>query len=427
MGTSTTRSAVGPSSASDDRVLRAGFDPHTRVAVARMARRHKRLGELTESFPGLLFVIANGCCSSSSRERAIAMVEAGRPLRAIADEVGLPYWTRRLSASAYAFPIHRLPTLPAHTRRLSNAIPAGPVAQRAWLWAVHFATCAAGEEFAVWVGEQAARHPNRFRGSAARMALRHLSAWAWHSSQPHTQGYLFVRRRWTSDLGLRRALEEAQNWLARVALARALAERGGAKPWVKPGEADGLSFVELTSVEDFLLESERMDNCLDQFAPHLTARDSQIFSIREHGRPIADVEIGRHECEVTMPAVLQLRGVRNRRAGARVWQATYAWLGAQRLTARRTVAKRGEGARARRAFDKAFWTDYLGALQRTELPADLRCEILVALDLDKAFPSRQARERPAADGKRGGDAAGGALAAVPLRTVKRSRMLPEIE
>ncbi len=376
-------------------MLRAGFDPQTRRAIARLANQHERLGELTDTFPGLLFVLATGAVRTSMRARAIDMIEAGRPLRAVAEEAGMPYWTRRLCAGAFGFPIHRLPSAPVLARRLSNVIPAGPIAQRAWFWAVHFATCAVGPEFGVWVGEQAARHPSRFRGAAGRMMLRQLSAWAWHSAQPQTQGYLLTRRRWTGDLGLRRAMEEAQNWHARVALARTLAERSGAPSWIREGEADGFAFVELKTIEDFLCESASMDNCLDQFAPHLAARDSQIFSIRVRGRPVADVEIGRHDGELTMPAVLQLRGVRNRRAGARIWQAAYAWLGSQRLSARRTTSRRPGTSRAGKAFDRAFWSDYFRALERADVPADLRCELIVAFDLDKAFPTRARMDKAA--------------------------------
>ena len=103
------------------------------------------------------------------------------------------------------------------------------------------------------------------------------------------------------------------------------------RPGSSDGAAAGYNFVALRTVDDFVTESEALDNCLDQYADHLRAGATAVFSIRKNARSVACVEIGLHEAEVTMPTVVQLRAARNRRAPPEVWQATYAWIGSQRL------------------------------------------------------------------------------------------------
>ncbi|MEL7047873.1 MAG: hypothetical protein AAFO75_02760, partial [Pseudomonadota bacterium] len=242
---------------------------------------------------------------------------------------------------------------PEHGRQLSAVIPQAPLTARNWLWAVNYATSAGNDEFGVWIGEQAARHPSRFRGAPGRIALQNLTAWAWHANQPSTLGHAFLLRPWTPDMGVRRAMEEMCRWRGRIDLARTLALRKSSSRWARDGEAHGYTFQELITIDDFISEGGAMDNCLDQFSNQLTARESSVFSIRNNGRSVANVEIGRHDGEATMPAIIQLRGPRNRRASSRIWQATYAWLGSQKLTPRRVTTKRPNMRRSVLAFEQA--------------------------------------------------------------------------
>ncbi|MEO1283076.1 MAG: hypothetical protein AAFV69_15245 [Pseudomonadota bacterium] len=368
-------------------VKAAGFDPERRREVSDLAKIHPRIADLTTSFPGLLFSLATGYGRPSERARALETIQAGTPLRTVATQFGLPFWLRRLPASAFTFPIAKLPSTPSHTRRIASVIPLAPIPARNWLWALHYATSAGHADFGVWIAEQAAKHPSRFRGAPGRMALRHLTVWAWHANNPHTLGHAYLLRPWSPDLGFKRAMEEMCRWRARVDLARTLAQRSTTTRWMKEGEAIGYRFKELITIEDFIEESEAMDNCLDQFSNQLVARESQIFSVRLGDRPIANVEVGRHDSEATMPSILQLRGPRNRRASGRVWQATYAWLGAQRLAPRRMTLKRPNAKRSVQAFEQAFWTPYLSHLQDQRLPPNLYEEVLLTFDLDRSFLS----------------------------------------
>ena len=120
----------------------------------------------------------------------------------------------------------------------------------------------------------------------------------------------------------------------------------------------------LRTVDDFIAESEALDNCLDQYADQLHTGLTAVFSIRKGARRVACVEIGLHDEEVTMPNIVQLRAARNRRAPPEVWQATYAWLGSQRLaplSPQRHAPKPMQRIEARRKL----WGPYLEVLEGT--------------------------------------------------------------
>ena len=131
-------------------------------------------------------------------------------------------------------------------------------------------------------------------------------------------------------MSFRRAREELATWRQRLRLIECLGP-GIESPWLADGIAFGFSFVALRTVDDFITESEVLENCLDQYADQLHGGLNAVFSIRKGTRRVACVEIGLHKEEVTMPTVVQLRALRNRRAPPEVWRATFAWLGGQRL------------------------------------------------------------------------------------------------
>ena len=87
-----------------------------------------------------------------------------------------------------------------------------------------------------------------------------------------------------------------------------------------------------------------------------------MFSIRRDGRSIANLEISDHEGEPGHPTISQLRGPHNRKAPLDVWQATFAWLGAQpfRLAEPRMQIKVGKATRVRRSIK--LWQPFVDVL-----------------------------------------------------------------
>jgi hypothetical protein len=334
--------------------LLLSFQPEFRTEVRELARRSSCLADLAATFPGLLFALATGYGSLEARQAALGRVAAGAALKDVADSLGLPWWLRRLPPQAFTERLARLPDEADFSSRVGNLLPPAPGHAAAWLARVLQAYRTCGAEFALWVAKH--DRPNSPLGSDS--TLLYLAAWAWHSVRPETLGGRIVRRPWVPAMSLARALEEMAAWRKRIALALSLSAGGGGR-WLDDGSAQGYEFVALRTIDDFIAESEAMDNCLDGFADKIDAGNSFVYSIRLRGRPVADVEIGSHPLDVNLPTIVQLRGPRNRRAGLPVWRATYAWLGEQTLRQR---PPRKPDPRERRRALRSFWKPYLATL-----------------------------------------------------------------
>ena len=374
-----------------------GFHPDVRGRIRSVARGPGPLEDLADSFPGLLFALATGYGTASGRTRARRLVEAGAPLRQAAEVLGLPWWLRRLPAEAFLEPLREVPDGADYAQRIAAYVPKNGAEAMPWLWAVLYAHRACHAPYALWVASWIGRSHRYLIAPYGDETFRMLTAWAWHADQPGTPGHRLLRRPWRETLGVRRALDELVVWRRRVALSTLLATSTG-EPWVREGHAMGYDFVALRTAEEFIREAEAMDNCLDQFADRLEQGSSRVFSVRKNGRSLADVEIGAHDEEPSMPTVRQLRGPRNRRARPELWRAVYGWLGAQDLRPHIPTPERTSPARAL-AAPLAFWQPYLDALADAETERAFR-QIVVKdggesrrLDTEPA-PRAPRRRRP---------------------------------
>jgi hypothetical protein len=232
---------------------------------------------------------------------------------------------------------------------------------------------ACGAHYALWL----ARQDDLFAPAEETFLL--MAAWAWFGGRPGILGHRLLRRPWHGEISFRRAREELGVWRQRLRLLESLGP-GIETPWLCDGAAAGYDFVALRTVEDFLAESEALDNCLDQYGDQLGNGSTAVFSIRRNGRSVACVEIGLHETEATMPTIVQLRAARNRRAAPEVWQAAFAWLGSQRLeplTPHRHIPKPGKRAEARRRL----WEPYLALLAGTPYEEPFRQVVMTRAPL----------------------------------------------
>jgi hypothetical protein len=356
--TATLALAHGLAPASDRRGTRLqAFHPSYRRYILALTSCCSELEDLADSFPALLFALVSGYADADKRERAFNLVCQGASLRQAADAMGLPWWLRKLPAQSFTAPLSQFPSDPEFSLRILSLLPRD--AQRAahWLQRVSQALETAGRDYALWI----ARQPELVDPSEDFLAF--LAAWAWFSGQPGLLGHRLLRKPWTADMSLRRARDELATWRQRLRLIECLGH-GIETPWLADGTASGFSFVALRTVDDFITESEMLENCLDQYADQLRAGQTAVFSIRRGARHVACVEIGLHDEEVTMPTVVQLRALRNRRAPPEVWQATFAWLGSQRLAPlapERHVPKPLKRLEARRQL----WRPYLEHLRGT--------------------------------------------------------------
>jgi hypothetical protein len=103
---------------------------------------------------------------------------------------------------------------------------------------------------------------------------------------------------------------------------------------------------------------------------------------------VADIEIGVHPVEPTMPSIVQLRGPKNKRAHPEIWRAAYNWLGNQEL---HPVPAQVVNSAARRRAWRTLWKPYLSTLT----PADRDQFEKLALELDKLRTRRRTRTQRA--------------------------------
>ncbi len=355
------------------------FRPSFRLDIARLTLNWPKVEDLADSFPALLFALTTGYGTAADREAAFRMIDAGLPLKDIAATLSLPLWLRRVPCEALLRPLPPLPSDADFATTILNRMPEDPLECAIWLDRFLTAYTLIGREFAVWL----AREPRLLPPATNDDAFQWLLAWAWASRTPRAAGHALLRVAWSGTLSWKRAHEEIAIWRKRVDLVGALAD-SSRDPWFADGQALGFEFVGLTTVAGVLAESVAMENCLDQYAAHLSYGRIRVFSVRRDGRPVADVELALRSDETTMPMISQVRGPRNRRASPAVWQAVHAWLGAQVF---RPLASTPTPQAANRDALKAFWAPYVRAVEAQGLSNRLIAQ------LSGAGPKRNTRTR----------------------------------
>jgi PcfJ-like protein len=367
------------------------FHPSYRRFVRDLSNCACEIEDLAESFPALLFALSTGYGSAPQRDHSFALVCRGATLRRASDALGLPWWLRKLPPQAFTEPLPTFPAEEDYGLRISSLIPRAPGATAAWLKRVAQAQEGAGTDYALWMARQAEL------ASYLEEEFELMAAWAWYSQQPGLLGHRLLRRPWGVEISLKRAREEVAAWRQRLRLSEYLGT-GIERPWLADGTASGFQFVALRTIDDFINESTALDNCLDQYADQLNSGQSAIFSIRKGERHVGCVEIGLHGEEVTMPTIVQLRAARNRRAPPEVWQATFAWLGGQRLEPL-APARHAPKAMKRLAARRQLWEPYLGYLEGNGRAQRFRCQVLERLT---GRSQRRRRRGAAAIGAPGG-------------------------
>ena len=357
------------------------FHPSYRRYIAELTCCANEVEDLAETFPALLFALVSRYATAEKRERAFELICAGEPLRQAADALGLAWWLRRLPAHAFTDPLADLSTRP---RILLTHFQPDPARREPGRRLAHARKPRnRGRRSGVCALDRPAARPYQAR---RRSCSRFMAAWAWFSGRPGLLGNRLLRRPWTPEMSFKRAREELAAWRQRLRLIECLGP-GIESPWLADGTAAGFEFVALRTVEDFIAESEALENCLDQYADQLHTGLTAVFSIRKGVRRVACVEIGLHDEEVSMPNIVQLRGIRNRRAPPEVWQATYGWLGGQRLvplSPLRHAPKPMQRIEARRQL----WNPYLQVLEGTRHVGTFRRMVFQQIRTPGLVPQR---------------------------------------
>lgn len=334
----------------------ASFPAALRPAVEPLIRDSVRLADLADSFPALLVALATGSPGATATARSA--VENGEPLKVAAGHLTLPMWLRKVPAGALGAPLALLPADPNLGARLLTLMPSRASSAAAWLERIAVANALGEPELTLWT----ARQLRGLRPIAKGPAFFTLLAWGWFSlTRPDARATHLLTTRWTPAIGASKAAKEAALWRERLALDICLGT-GLTDTWVDEGAAGGYQFVALRNADDFITEARAMDNCLDRYADKLRGQSVRIFSVRQDGRSVANLEIAPHEREPGHPVIAQLRAPHNRRASLDVWRAAYQWLGSQPLRlADTSIAIKPSRTALRRRQDE-IWQPFVEAL-----------------------------------------------------------------
>ena len=310
---------------------------------------------LLDSFPALAFALATGYGTIENRVQTYQYLNQGGNLRNAARILGLPWWLRKVPPECFSRPINALPTSEKFARRITNLIPERQRDLQNWFRCVLRASEIGDDDFAIWI----ARHKELWmEPDILNLPLELLASWAWFGKQKEHAEYIPSKRRWHRNIGLQTALEEAKAWYNRIRLIVLLGKTGLEDSWLNGDSVMGYDFRPLRTAADFFDESKAMKNCLDQYADHIRFDDVRVFSIWKQGQRIANIEIGAHEDDSSIPTIEQLRGAGNQHVPANLWQAAYAWMGNQafkpRPTNRRSLLAKHQNSAAHQ-----IWQPYV--------------------------------------------------------------------
>jgi len=325
----------------------ARFPRRLRKRVRRAALEHGYLADLAFTFPMALFAIAAKSRGRDATSRARALVLNGAPLRGIAHELDLALWMRKLPPEALIEHVPRLPDEAGFTRRIVNGMPREPKRIGPWLHLINVAVDAHSMEFAVWLTTalQGRQVPSKPEGVAV------LAAYAWHSARPASKAGKWIKTPWRSDMGLADAVSAADSWLNRLQFAsQKPAPLVAARP-PRDNSVGEYHFHRLAWGADIIREAEEMKNCLETYASDLSS-GSQVWSIRNGDRRVADLELSFQDDAYGMPRLVQLYARGNDPAPDSVWRAAYRWLARWKLKAVKVkVSQRAA------SIDPECWSD----------------------------------------------------------------------
>ncbi|WP_456668894.1 hypothetical protein [Bradyrhizobium sp. USDA 3240] len=320
--------------------------------------RHTRLADLATSFPALLFALAVPRTGLDPAP-ALARVIDGHSLPDAAAAAGIPLWLRRLPPEALTRPLAALPDDELFRRQIANHLPQLPKLAPIWLQSVATVAEVAHAQAAVWIARELVRVPPRTDPGRLRL----LSLWAWFSRQPTTLGHALIDRTWTPNMQIGSALAAADAWHTMISLHVSLGAQEITDMWLQPGRVEGYDFIPLNSTMGISEEADVMQNCLRTYGANLAHNRSRLWSVQRCGRRIATLKVA-VRFDDPLPAIAELRGIRNTAVPREVWWAARQWLHAHDLL-RIDMAQRKWGtASLDRPTWRAIWRPYWLAKRR---------------------------------------------------------------
>jgi PcfJ-like protein len=268
------------------------------------------------------------------RHEARDLIEAGAPLRTIADLMGVPMAFRKIKPGAIDFTLSYI-AHGAWDKRLVHAyMPDSLPRMKLWLNAI-LRSSDLGPDFVEWV----AKHSLEIGGTPNEVLnlLYDLKDWVRacnltggppqpdQSATPH--GENFVVRPFSPDMSLKTVTKLSADWHEAVASNMSGPSCEFPEPWCSGGESCGYGIFPIVSAADLYREGHLLHHCVGAQGHQVQAGEAYFYSIRKDNEHVATLELIKRNAGV---AIGQLRGSCNSRVSREVERAVGRWLRSQR-------------------------------------------------------------------------------------------------
>ncbi len=317
-----------------------------RRRLRKFAARSREANDLLYSFPAAAFTIGGGHGNPLRRGNAGRALANGAKLRAIANELELPFWTRRLPPEAFTETIAHVPNSAAFALQILNKVPKDSATTAMWFSWVSRANLYCDEEFALWLAKQKFWHT----GKNDATNLLPLAAYSWYSRNDGGPARGFIERPWTRHMSAANALKYAHGWFMKLVTEYCRDGKSNSGRWFVTQRVSGLRFIPLTTPADLTEEGRKMNHCVAMYASKVAIGECLIYGIRRGNDHVATMEVGPKWRGNGEPTIVQLAGPYNDNPDESICRAADTWL---RRQGKYPFVKRGSSQGI--PLDKARW------------------------------------------------------------------------
>lgn len=270
-----------------------------------------------------------------------ALVEAGAPLRIIADLMRVPMAFRKIKPGAAGVTLTFLVHGAWDKRLIHSHMPDALPRMKLWLYAI-WRSLDLGHDFVEWV----AKHVLEIPGSTDQVvgSLIEIKDWVQASQRSRTshqirntlpeasdchasRGEEFVVRPFSPDMSLRTVTQLSASWHEAVATNMVGPNYEFSEPWCGAGHSCGYEIIPIANSGDLYREGHAMHHCVGTKGDQVRDGSAYFYSVRKQKERIATLELVRHGAAV---AIGELRGPCNSQAPKEIVRAVENWLRLQR-------------------------------------------------------------------------------------------------
>jgi hypothetical protein len=337
-----------------------------RYSIYRATALSRRALQLTVAFPALSLAIFNDRSGRDESDRcneAVQLIEAGAPMKTIADLMRVPIAFRKVKPGP-ADLVSLMRDVPDNQRLMHAYMPASLPRMKLWLSCIREAEMT-GPGFVEWVAKHALEIGGTFE--EVRNFLVDLRDWVWAcdpSNDGLTDGAQFVVRRFSPDMSLKTVTKLSGEWHKAVANDISGPNYEFPEPWCGAGRSGEYEIVPITNSADLYREGYVMHHCVGARGSAVQAGYVYIYSIREGQKRVATLELLRNGDSIEIG---ELRGSCNSQVSPKIRRAVKSWLRSQsgfRLPKADRISQGPGAPRPEVTFDLQYqrFRTYLGAI-----------------------------------------------------------------